>query len=241
MRILIRNTGIALLLIVLLGNPYSVDFMRQSWYDLSRHNSRVEKQTAIGEILSQFEQVKYTELDAVYLNRTLSAEPKYRKLLRQQVYYKVPSRELQRKIVGDIRIKAFVTPDDEYWKAIYGLKDVYWLIDQKLLTKMLEFQQELEKQQYDSRAFTIRYSHRHPQFNEAVNGVGNSQHILGKAVDIVIGDINRDGEYSVEDKRIVLDVLENTVIRAAGGVGRYPGTRTVHFDTRGYRARWDRQ
>jgi uncharacterized protein YcbK (DUF882 family) len=77
--------------------------------------------------------------------------------------------------------------------------------------------------------------------NEAVNGVENSRHILGQAIDIVIGDINRDGGYTVEDKQIVLDILEDKVIRNAGGVGRYPGTRTVHFDTRGFRARWDRQ
>jgi hypothetical protein len=37
----------------------------------------------------------------------------------------------------------------------------------------------------------------------------------------------------------VLDLLEKEIIKSSGGIGRYPGTRAVHFDVRGYKARWD--
>jgi len=41
-------------------------------------------------------------------------------------------------------------------------------------------------------------------------------------------------------KKIILDILENKVIGDQGGIGRYPGTMSVHFDVRGFKARWDK-
>ncbi len=46
-------------------------------------------------------------------------------------------------------------------------------------------------------------------------------------------------EKNDEQKEIVIDLLETKVIKNKGGIGKYPGTKIVHMDVRGYRARWD--
>ncbi|MEL6669954.1 MAG: hypothetical protein AAFP08_13345, partial [Bacteroidota bacterium] len=78
-----------------------------------------------------------------------------------------------------------------------------------------------------------------PKENASAGGASLSRHILGQAIDMLIGDINRDGRYTDIDKQIVLDIANQDIIGDRGGIGRYPGTRTVHIDVRGYRARWD--
>lgn len=44
---------------------------------------------------------------------------------------------------------------------------------------------------------------------------------------------------TAEDKQIVLDFLDKEIIGNKGGIGLYPGTKAVHFDVRGHRARWN--
>lgn len=89
------------------------------------------------------------------------------------------------------------------------------------------------------RAFDIREAFRPPRLNRDDGGASRSRHIYGEAVDLVIGDINRDGTANAADKAIVLELLEHKFVRNKGGIGRYPGSQTVHFDFRGKRARWD--
>ena len=113
------------------------------------------------------------------------------------------------------------------------------MIDEKLPKAVLSLQQELRKLGHDHNGFKITYGHRSPIKNELVKGAKSSKHIMGQAVDIVINDIDRDGKYTEKDKNIVLDIAERIVIGNKGGIGRYPGTRTVHLDVRGSRARWD--
>jgi len=63
--------------------------------------------------------------------------------------------------------------------------------------------------------------------NRRVGGGRNSQHLIGRAGDIVLAgrDIN---EYEA-------------ILRAHGfnGIGRYPGRGFIHADTRSKRATWD--
>jgi uncharacterized protein YcbK (DUF882 family) len=61
----------------------------------------------------------------------------------------------------------------------------------------------------------------------------------GSAIDIQVGDINRNGIANAADKKIILDVLEKQIIGNRGGLGLYPKSDVVHFDTRGFRARWN--
>lgn len=103
---------------------------------------------------------------------------------------------------------------------------------------MLDLILTLDEQGYDKYGFTVRESHRPPRYNAARGGASKSQHIWGTAVDIVIRDINKDGTADQTDKKIVLEIMEK-IVGNEGGLGKYPGTMTVHFDCRGHRARWD--
>ncbi len=73
-----------------------------------------------------------------------------------------------------------------------------------------------------------------------------SRHIVGDAIDIVVMDVNKDGEANYKDVEIVKTMLENEVMGQNGGIGTYPNAygflsrQMVHFDCRGYVARWER-
>jgi len=106
---------------------------------------------------------------------------------------------------------------------------------------MLDLIQALDKKGYDKYGFQIRVSHRHPYWNKEVwHGARFSQHIYGRAVDIKIGDVNQNGTANQEDKKIVLQILEK-IVGNKGGLGMYPQTMCLHFDSRGHRARWNHQ
>lgn len=75
----------------------------------------------------------------------------------------------------------------------------------------------------------IRSGCRCASWNRAVGGVRNSQHLYGKAADVV-------SDY-VSWERIA-QVADRIPIFREGGLGRYPTKKFVHMDTRGYRARW---
>jgi uncharacterized protein YcbK (DUF882 family) len=71
---------------------------------------------------------------------------------------------------------------------------------------------------------------RSPEHNKKVGGVSNSQHVKGKAADIVItgvtpGQLAAELEKLIEAKKI-----------SQGGIGVYPNF--VHYDIRGKKARW---
>ncbi len=84
-----------------------------------------------------------------------------------------------------------------------------------------------------------------------------SLHTEGKAIDVLVGDINGDGVSNATDVDIVVGLLTNIERKhpkLVGGVGTYKnrpktgnvikdvfiekGKQMVHFDTRGYHARW---
>ena len=60
--------------------------------------------------------------------------------------------------------------------------------------------------------------------NKAVGGSQNSQHLKGRAADIVVKNVHPD------------DVAETADILEVGGIGTYP--TFTHIDTRNNRARW---
>ncbi len=73
-----------------------------------------------------------------------------------------------------------------------------------------------------------------------------SRHLEGDAIDIVVLDVNGDGDADAEDIDIVYGILEHELIGDKGGLGTYKGEsglfnrQMVHFDLRGHRARWHR-
>jgi uncharacterized protein YcbK (DUF882 family) len=72
-----------------------------------------------------------------------------------------------------------------------------------------------------------------------------SRHLKGEAIDILVGDVNSDGRTNGQDVDIVFYLLDIKIIKDQGGIGTYKNKsplikQMVHFDCRGYKARWHR-
>ena len=81
------------------------------------------------------------------------------------------------------------------------------------------------------RSIKINSAYRSPEHNESIGGVKNSQHVLGKASDIVVAGLTTTEVYAVIEELIGKgDMLQ-------GGLGLY--NSFVHYDIRGSRARWN--
>ena len=209
-------------------------------YDCFNKNRNVTSKKEINEILSKIGKTKFSDLDERYLSYSKSNEKKYRKLVKQLEYYKVKRKDLNKKIVGKYRLKEFLCKDDYYKGCLFNrVEEIPCIINRKLLYKTLDLLEVLEKRGYNQYGFKIVNGHRHPKYNEKVGGAKLSRHIKGEAVDIEIDDINNDGVSNKIDKDIVLEILENEIIKNEGGIGLYPGTGNVHYDVRGTRARWN--
>ncbi len=76
---------------------------------------------------------------------------------------------------------------------------------------------------------TVISGYRCPKHNAAVGGAKRSQHMLGKAADIVIKGLTPFETYRLAEK---VEAFSN------GGMGLYPGHGFVHVDVRGHKARW---
>ena len=77
---------------------------------------------------------------------------------------------------------------------------------------------------------TINSGYRCYSHNKAVKGVKSSQHLLGKAVDIVIKGHKPNDTYSL------LELLIKDGVILEGGLGKY--NTFTHYDIRGKKARW---
>lgn len=72
-----------------------------------------------------------------------------------------------------------------------------------------------------------------------------SRHLIGEAIDILVGDINSDGKTDGKDVDDVYQILDTEIVKDKGGIGTYKSKgfltkQMVHIDCRGYRARWNR-
>tara|TARA_B110000285_G_C14628950_1_gene382505 strand:+ start:169 stop:552 length:384 start_codon:yes stop_codon:yes gene_type:complete len=77
----------------------------------------------------------------------------------------------------------------------------------------------------------INSAWRSEEYNASVGGVKDSQHIMGRAADIVVRDLTSTEVYNTIEELIEKgDMLQ-------GGLGLYD--TFVHYDIRGERARWD--
>ena len=239
------NIGIVLLcsiaiLFILLKDWKVMDTYQTIKYDFLNDNPNIVNKAEISKIISSLETTTYPKLDPDYLDYTKSNTNKYESLVNQLTYYIVKRSDLNRKIVSHFRIKDFICKDQYYKDCVRNkIPQITCAFNPKIFYKTLELQQELARLNYDENAFTITNGHRHPRYNEEIGGAKLSRHIKGEAVDMSIGDINKDGRSDKADKDIVLDILETKIIGNEGGIGLYPGTKSVHFDVRGKRARWN--
>jgi uncharacterized protein YcbK (DUF882 family) len=83
---------------------------------------------------------------------------------------------------------------------------------------------------YVKKPIKINSGYRSPAWNKAVGGVSDSQHIKGKASDIVISGMS-PGEVA----RTIETLIASGKMKQ-GGLGVYPNF--VHYDIRGTKARW---
>ncbi len=227
-------------LIFLLSFWKTRDYLLQTLYDLNHSNPDLYSSKSIDSLLANLEMVAFKDLEKSYLDFTKSNEVPYRNLLQSKRYYKVRRRDLYRKVVGPIRVKHLLCKDRYYRDCLYDKNAYqYWLIDKKLLYRLLALKTLLKKEGYDPNGFDVISGYRHPLHNEQVGGARSSKHIKGEAVDLLIRDINQDGRYKDADKAIILQLVDQKIIGDRGGVGRYPGSRVIHIDVRGHRARWD--
>ena len=209
-------------------------------YDWSHTNPPIESIKGVDQILAEYDQISYNDLNENFLKKTQSHQPEFRTMLRKSTYYKIPTKDIYRRIVGPFRIYNFVSRDAFFRKSPFSSKtDILWLIDKRILYKAIQLRQTLKAQGYNPNGFQVVNGHRNPKHNARVGGASRSRHIKGEALDLAIGDINNDGRYTKEDKKIVLQLLEEKVIKNEGGIGLYPGTNRVHMDVRGFRARWN--
>tara|TARA_R100000805_G_C3617569_1_gene119812 strand:+ start:525 stop:905 length:381 start_codon:yes stop_codon:yes gene_type:complete len=84
---------------------------------------------------------------------------------------------------------------------------------------------------YLGKPIRVNSAYRSPEHNASVGGVKTSQHILGKAADIVVKDMPTDVLY-----QYIEDAISNGEM-LQGGLGLYD--TFVHYDIRGTKARWD--
>ena len=78
---------------------------------------------------------------------------------------------------------------------------------------------------------TINSAYRSPVYNRSVGGAATSQHLSGRAADIVIDGVSPD---EVAD---AIEFLIDMGMMKEGGLGRY--YTFTHYDIRGEKARWD--
>ena len=71
------------------------------------------------------------------------------------------------------------------------------------------------------------------EYNTKIDGAKRSLHLVAKAGDIVV-----PGLTSLEVKNTILQLIKEGKMKE-GGIGIY--STFVHYDVRGYRARWDRR
>lgn len=91
---------------------------------------------------------------------------------------------------------------------------------------------EMEVLRYELGAMKINVHswYRTKAYNAKVGGSPNSQHLLGKAIDISIKDVT-----PLEIKNKIEDLISRGLMKE-GGIGLYK--TFVHYDIRGNKARW---
>ncbi|MBL4649279.1 MAG: DUF882 domain-containing protein [Aureispira sp.] len=233
---LVLITGI----LVLIFHSNTRDSVEAFCYDLFNKNEYIDTKEGMQGVLSTFKKIRLKDLPKDYLVSSKMSHSTYTSLTKNSSFYVIKKRDCYKKILGNNRIKSLISQDKRYANTWYFSDETLYLgIDERVLYKALELQDALSEKQFDRDALKITSGHRTPQRNKAVGGASKSRHIKGEALDMWIGDINKDGVYSKEDKQIVLELCDKKIIGNEGGIGLYPGTQVVHIDVRGRRARWN--
>lgn len=135
---------------------------------------------------------------------------------------------------------------------------IFWIqavslsgVDPKVIEYKKELKSQLKKDGFKAN-FIITSAKRWKWHNDFLVKTGSgasktSQHLHGRAIDIMVLDINGDWKCNSKDVDIVYNILDKKIIKNKGGIGTYYkkagnffDRQMVHFDARGKRARWRR-
>ncbi len=122
-------------------------------------------------------------------------------------------------------------------------------VNEKTISYYEELKKELETIGYAKKMYVIsgkRFEFLNLILAKYGSAVKSSRHLKGEAIDILVLDINKDGESNSKDVDIVYGLLDKKIIKNKGGIGTYKKKSSfftrqmVHFDCRAYKARWHR-
>ena len=104
-------------------------------------------------------------------------------------------------------------------------------IPNDVLPNIIELAKNLQVlRDYLGKSITINSGYRSPKYNAKIGGVKNSQHVKGKAADIVV-----KGMTPKEVALVIEGLIEKGKMKQ-GGIGIYPNF--THYDIRQVKARW---
>lgn len=209
------------------------DHFIASMYDFSQK----EKITS----LDNFTQLSFDQLPKSEQNKYLN--PSCNSVdYTTKTYLKIFWFDRYKKINKYCRINQLLTPDRLIGNRIRipNLnKTQYLLVDKKVINIHAKLLSICAKKGLNSNNIHITSGFRNPSYNKIVKGARCSQHQLGTAIDISIGDVNNDGKRNQKDRKLIYDLLNKELIIDKGGLGKYKNAPfLIHFDTRGHRARW---
>jgi uncharacterized protein YcbK (DUF882 family) len=84
---------------------------------------------------------------------------------------------------------------------------------------------------YIGKPITVNSAYRSQEYNASIGGAKNSQHIMGRAADIVVKGMSSLAVHTT------IELLIEKGDMLQGGLGLYDSF--VHYDIRGTKARWD--
>lgn len=193
-------------------------------------------------IKSDFDFIKFEDLP-------LKEKSKYKKRTcksfhyEHQLFIKITWFDRYKNIIDDLKPYQLLTPD----RLIMGrikipnlAKTQYLLINPEILKAYHELMLKIkENDKLNEKAISVTSGFRNPSYNKFVGGAICSQHQVGTAIDISVGDLNMDGKINNTDRKIIYNLLNKEIIANHGGLGKYKNSpRLIHFDVRGHRARW---
>jgi uncharacterized protein YcbK (DUF882 family) len=121
---------------------------------------------------------------------------------------------------------------ENFWLNEFDCKDGT-KVPEDLVGNVIELAKNLQSlRDYLGSTIRVNSSYRHEEYNASVGGGKKSQHLLAKAADIVSPD------YTPSQIHCAIEKLITSGEMTDGGLGLY--NSFVHYDVRGYNARWDK-
>ncbi len=136
---------------------------------------------------------------------------------------------------GEVKTPTSMKLTDNFSKAEFECKCGNCTMPDSVLNNVKELARELQiVREYVGEPITINSSYRCPLHNKNVGGSIKSQHLLGRAADIVIDGFTPDEVY-----KIIINLESNPALGGVkfNGKGRY--NSFTHLDIRSYPAKWD--